>query len=171
MNDIRRTILWVVFSMSLFLIWDAWNKHTGQPSIFTPPPVTKPAATAAAPPVRAACPPPCRPATLWQTRPPTGCRHRSRRTANRYHHRCLQGHAGHAWRGLGAGRTAAPSGSAGSYKKHGPARPDGRSPLCGADRPGPTHGGCRFAESPHLMKLVTAERASEGGQQRIADEV
>ena len=49
MNDIRRTILWVVFSMSLFLIWDAWNKHTGQPSMFAPPPVAKPAATAAAP--------------------------------------------------------------------------------------------------------------------------
>ena len=49
MNDIRRTILWVVFSMSLFLIWDAWNKHTGQPSMFAPPPATKPAATAAAP--------------------------------------------------------------------------------------------------------------------------
>ena len=45
MNDIRRTILWVVFSMSLFLIWDAWNKHTGQPSLFAPPPAAKPAAT------------------------------------------------------------------------------------------------------------------------------
>ncbi|MFZ2652143.1 MAG: membrane protein insertase YidC [Burkholderiaceae bacterium] len=42
MNDMRRTILWVVFSMSLFLIWDAWNRHTGQPSIFTPPPAAKP---------------------------------------------------------------------------------------------------------------------------------
>ena len=34
MTDIRRTLLWVVFTMSLVLIWDAWNKHTGQPSIF-----------------------------------------------------------------------------------------------------------------------------------------
>ncbi|WP_418318047.1 membrane protein insertase YidC [Piscinibacter sakaiensis] len=42
MTDIRRTMLWVVFSMSLVLIWDAWNKHTGQPSMFSPPP---PAAT------------------------------------------------------------------------------------------------------------------------------
>ncbi len=47
MNDMRRTILWVVFSMSLFLIWDAWNRHTGQPSIFTPPPPAKPATAAA----------------------------------------------------------------------------------------------------------------------------
>src|SRR6187551_2957363 len=38
MTDIRRSILWVVFSASLFLIWDAWNKHNGQPSFFGPPP-------------------------------------------------------------------------------------------------------------------------------------
>ena len=51
MNDTRRTILWVVFSFSLFLIWDAWNKHTGQPSVFSPPAATKatPAATRAEP--------------------------------------------------------------------------------------------------------------------------
>jgi YidC/Oxa1 family membrane protein insertase len=36
MTDIRRTLLWVVFTMSLVLLWDAWNKHTGQPSIFGP---------------------------------------------------------------------------------------------------------------------------------------
>ncbi|MBA4174946.1 MAG: membrane protein insertase YidC [Leptothrix sp. (in: Bacteria)] len=34
MNDIRRTLLWVVFTMSLVLIWDAWQKHTGHPSMF-----------------------------------------------------------------------------------------------------------------------------------------
>ena len=38
MTDIRRSILWVVFSSSLFLIWDAWNKHSGQPSFFGPSP-------------------------------------------------------------------------------------------------------------------------------------
>ena len=38
MTDIRRSILWVVFSVSLFLIWDAWNKHNGQPSFFGPAP-------------------------------------------------------------------------------------------------------------------------------------
>jgi len=39
MTDMRRTLLWVVFTMSLFLLWDGWNKHTGQPSFFggTPP--------------------------------------------------------------------------------------------------------------------------------------
>ena len=45
MTDMRRTLLWVVFSMSLFLIWDAWNKHNGQPSLFSPAPVSKPVAT------------------------------------------------------------------------------------------------------------------------------
>lgn len=35
MNDIRRTILWVAFSMSLIFLWDAWQKHTGHPSMFS----------------------------------------------------------------------------------------------------------------------------------------
>jgi YidC/Oxa1 family membrane protein insertase len=34
MTDMRRTLLWVVFTMSLVLLWDAWNKHTGQPTLF-----------------------------------------------------------------------------------------------------------------------------------------
>jgi len=37
MTGIRRTLLWVVFSMSLVFLWDAWQKHTGQPSMFSPP--------------------------------------------------------------------------------------------------------------------------------------
>ncbi len=48
MTDIRRTLLWVVFTMSLVLLWDAWNKHTGQPSIFGP---TSAKPAAAAPPL------------------------------------------------------------------------------------------------------------------------
>ncbi|MEO8080441.1 MAG: membrane protein insertase YidC [Caldimonas sp.] len=48
MTDIRRTLLWMVFSVSLFLIWDAWNKHNGQPSFFSP--TAHPTAAAAAPP-------------------------------------------------------------------------------------------------------------------------
>jgi YidC/Oxa1 family membrane protein insertase len=43
MTDMRRTLLWVVFSMSLVLIWDAWNKHNGQPSLFGSPAAVKPA--------------------------------------------------------------------------------------------------------------------------------
>ena len=46
MTDIRRTILWVVFTMSLVLLWDGWNRHTGQPTIFGGP--SRPAAAASA---------------------------------------------------------------------------------------------------------------------------
>lgn len=47
MTDFRRTLLWVVFSMSLVLIWDAWQRHNGQPSMFGPAPAAKPVATGA----------------------------------------------------------------------------------------------------------------------------
>ena len=49
MTDMRRTLLWVVFSMSLVLIWDAWQKHNGQPSLFSPAPAAKTAPVGAAP--------------------------------------------------------------------------------------------------------------------------
>jgi YidC/Oxa1 family membrane protein insertase len=38
MTDMRRTLLWVIFTMSLVLLWDAWQKHNGQPSMFSPAP-------------------------------------------------------------------------------------------------------------------------------------
>ena len=47
MNDIRRTILWVVFGFSLVLLWDQWQVHNGHPATFFP--QSKPAATAKAP--------------------------------------------------------------------------------------------------------------------------
>jgi YidC/Oxa1 family membrane protein insertase len=47
MTDIRRTLLWMVFTMSLVFLWDGWNKHTGQPSWFSPTP-PRPAASAPA---------------------------------------------------------------------------------------------------------------------------
>ncbi len=37
MTDMRRTLLWVVFSMSLLLLWDAWSRHNGQPGLFGTP--------------------------------------------------------------------------------------------------------------------------------------
>jgi YidC/Oxa1 family membrane protein insertase len=46
MTDMRRTLLWVVFTMSLVLLWDAWNRHTGQPTLFGGAP--RPAASAPA---------------------------------------------------------------------------------------------------------------------------
>jgi YidC/Oxa1 family membrane protein insertase len=47
MSDIRRTLLWVVFTMSLVLLWDGWNRHTGQPSLFGAPTSRAPASAAA----------------------------------------------------------------------------------------------------------------------------
>lgn len=47
MNDIRRTILWVIFGFSLVLLWDQWQVFNGNKPTFLP--STKPAATAAAP--------------------------------------------------------------------------------------------------------------------------
>jgi len=34
--DIRRTFLWVVFSMAVILLWDNWMRHNGKPSMFFP---------------------------------------------------------------------------------------------------------------------------------------
>ncbi len=46
MNDIRRSILWVVFGLSMVLIWDRWQIHNGRQATFfpTPPAATAPAA-------------------------------------------------------------------------------------------------------------------------------
>ncbi|MEK9951415.1 MAG: membrane protein insertase YidC [Curvibacter sp.] len=45
MNDIRRTILWVIFGFTLVLLWDQWQIHNGRPATFFP---TPPARTAQA---------------------------------------------------------------------------------------------------------------------------
>jgi YidC/Oxa1 family membrane protein insertase len=34
--DIQRTILWVVFSLSLLILWDNWMRYNGKPSLFFP---------------------------------------------------------------------------------------------------------------------------------------
>ncbi|HBH39384.1 MAG TPA: membrane protein insertase YidC [Curvibacter sp.] len=41
MNDIRRTILWVIFGFSLVLLWDQWQIHNGRPATFFPAPPAK----------------------------------------------------------------------------------------------------------------------------------
>ncbi len=38
MNDIRRTILWVIFAFSLVLLWDKWQVHNGHKATFFPTP-------------------------------------------------------------------------------------------------------------------------------------
>jgi YidC/Oxa1 family membrane protein insertase len=47
MNDIRRTILWVVFGFSMVLLWDQWQIHNGNRATFFPAPL--PPATVATP--------------------------------------------------------------------------------------------------------------------------
>lgn len=50
MNDIRRTILWVIFGFSMVLLWDKWQLHNGNKATFFPSPspaVTAPAQTPA----------------------------------------------------------------------------------------------------------------------------
>ncbi|HEU4620904.1 MAG TPA: membrane protein insertase YidC [Burkholderiaceae bacterium] len=72
--DTRRTVLWVIFSLSLLLLWDAWLKHTGRPSMFAPPPVTSPAApssSAAPPSPNAGLPNATTPSAGTTTTPPT----------------------------------------------------------------------------------------------------
>ncbi len=49
MTDIRRSILWIVFSVSLVMLWDAWNTHNGHPSMFAPTAAKPVAAAGAAP--------------------------------------------------------------------------------------------------------------------------
>jgi YidC/Oxa1 family membrane protein insertase len=56
MNDIRRTILWVIFGFSLVLLWDQWQLHNGKKATFFPKPemaapATAPAAGATSAPV------------------------------------------------------------------------------------------------------------------------
>ena len=46
MNDIRRTILWVIFGFSIVLLWDRWQLHNGRQATFFPSPTAQ---TAAAP--------------------------------------------------------------------------------------------------------------------------
>ena len=46
MNDIRRTILWVIFGFAMVLLWDKWQVHNGKQATFFPTPAT---ATATAP--------------------------------------------------------------------------------------------------------------------------
>ena len=51
MNDIRRTILWVIFGFSMVLLWDKWQIHNGQKGTFmlgTKAAVTAPSAAPAA---------------------------------------------------------------------------------------------------------------------------
>ncbi len=44
--DIKRTVLLVVFSLSLMLLWENWNRYNGAPSLLSPTPATQAGADA-----------------------------------------------------------------------------------------------------------------------------
>jgi YidC/Oxa1 family membrane protein insertase len=48
MNDIRRSILWVIFGFSMIMLWDAWQVHNGHKATFFPAPVKKDVSAGAA---------------------------------------------------------------------------------------------------------------------------
>lgn len=48
MNDIRRTILWMVFGFSMVLLWDQWQVYNGRKATFFPTPATQSAPAVAA---------------------------------------------------------------------------------------------------------------------------
>ena len=56
MNDIRRTILWVIFGFSMVLLWDQWQLYNGNKATFFPKPETAANATAPAAAAGAAAP-------------------------------------------------------------------------------------------------------------------
>ena len=75
MNDIRRTILWVIFGFSMVLLWDKWQIHNGNKATFFPAPAVQSTGSpaAAAPAAGADSVPaasPTAPATALQ--PPAG---------------------------------------------------------------------------------------------------
>ena len=47
MNDIRRTILWVIFGFSMVMLWDQWQVYNGQKATFFPSPAKTTAQPAA----------------------------------------------------------------------------------------------------------------------------
>jgi YidC/Oxa1 family membrane protein insertase len=54
MNDIRRTILWVIFGFSMVMLWDQWQVHNGKKATFFPTPAQQTVPAASSPPVLAA---------------------------------------------------------------------------------------------------------------------
>src|SRR5262245_53655620 len=58
MTDMRRTLLWSIFVVSLVMLWDGWSKQTGQPSFFGPHASAPASAATATPPGRTGIPSP-----------------------------------------------------------------------------------------------------------------
>lgn len=74
--DIQRTILWIIFGMSLLFLYDSWQRHQGRPSMFgAPPPQTAaaPGATTTPPAAKdASIPSAAQPGAQPTAAPPAG---------------------------------------------------------------------------------------------------
>ena len=66
MNDIRRTILWVVFGFSMVLLWDQWQVYNGHKATFFPASVQSGASAPPASPAAASTVPMATPAVVAQ---------------------------------------------------------------------------------------------------------
>ena len=66
MNDIRRTILWVVFGFSMVLLWDQWQVYNGHKATFFPASVQSGASAPPASPASASTVPMATPAVVAQ---------------------------------------------------------------------------------------------------------
>ena len=66
MNDIRRTILWVVFGFSMVLLWDQWQVYNGHKATFFPASVQSGASAPPASPAAASTVPTATPAVVAQ---------------------------------------------------------------------------------------------------------
>ena len=182
MNDMRRTLLWVVFSMSLVLIWDAWNKHNGNPSMFGPAAggqagsgrcVDRARRTAGAG------------AGQRRDRGDCGAGRHARRPCPRPrpplrqpervdgHHRRRQGHVRHPGRPRWCGSSCSKQrDQTRSQQEHGAARPVGQA-RCTWRRPGliPPAGGAGLPNHHTVMTLVPGDRDLKRRQQRAAGAV
>jgi len=71
MNDIRRTILWVIFGFSLVMLWDQWQVHNGRKPTFLPSAHQTAQTTPADAPAGGGTPAPGAPAATAPATPPT----------------------------------------------------------------------------------------------------
>ena len=52
--DFQRTVLWVIFAMSLLFLWDSWQRYQGRPSLLGGPPAPTASKDGSAPPAASA---------------------------------------------------------------------------------------------------------------------
>ncbi len=179
MNDIRRTILWVIFGFSLVLLWDQWQVYNGKKPTFLP--STKPHASATAPataPAGAAsgavppasvrgCTAPAAP--VRARRPGRHDRGAGGEPEGGGQHRRAQADLRHRRRLAGAKRIHPARRPDGEGQALRPARPEPEPLLRGADRPDRRHlPHAQDADDLHRRARAEGRRQRAGAALRIA---